>query len=326
MSTRARALERAIAAGVNLILSLQSAEGCWTDWNLPPGCSSTWTTAYVGYKLGSLPQHLKDKVAPHILAASDWLLDNAFADGGWGYNVAVGPDADSTSFAILSLASAGQRVPESAYTHLARYQRSDGGFATYLPGDGSGSWTISHPDVTPIALLALLTQAVPDRRALHAGIDYVLQQQTPEGLWHSFWWDSCLYGTEASLSFLDTASVESAVPANPSRRSPANAFETALLISSLLYIDRLGQHATILDLADTLIAQQQPDGGWQTMPILRITRRDCLEPWDADDPGPLFPDLCRLFTTSSVVHALSRTLIWLESTTNRDPIRQRASY
>ena len=312
MHTRPRSLERSIADAVDLILSLQSAEGCWTDWNLPPGCSSTWTTAYVGYKLGSLPQHLKDKVAPHVLAASDWLLDNALA-GGWGYNATVGSDADSTSFAMLFLASAGRRVPESAYTDLARYQRSDGGFSTYLPESGSGSWAISHPDVTPIALLALLTRAAPDRHILRRGIEYVLQQQTPEGLWHSFWWDSCLYGTEASLSLLHAAKVASAAPANLPQRPPANAFETALLISSLLYADPLGQRSTILDLTEQLIAQQQPDGAWSSTPILRITRRDCLAPWASNDPGPLFADPCRLFTTSSVLYALSRTSTWLET-------------
>jgi hypothetical protein len=325
MSTRAHALERSIAGGVDFILSLQSGNGSWTDWDLPPGSSSTWTTAYVGYKLGYLPQHLKAKTVSHILAASDWLLDNAFADGGWGYNATVGSDADSTSFAILFLASAGRRVPDSAYVHLARYQCPDGGFATYMPGSGSRSWTVSHPDVTPIALLALLTRTMPDRRTLHRGTDYVLTQQAPDGLWNSFWWDSFLYGTEASLSLLRAANVAIAAPANLSQFLPANAFETALLISSFLHVDPLGQRSAILDLAEQLIAQQQPDGGWETTPILRITRRDCLEPWASNDPGPLFADPCRLFTTSSVLYALSRTWIWLESSTNRDATRERAS-
>jgi squalene-hopene/tetraprenyl-beta-curcumene cyclase len=313
MRARTHALERSIARGVDLILSHQSVNGSWTDWDLPPGSSSIWTTGYVGYRLCSLPQHLKTSAAPHILAAANWLLANASADGGWGYNAIVGSDADSTSFAILFLASAGRRAPEWAYTHLTSYQRPDGGFATYLPGDGFGSWTTSHPDVTPVALLALLTRGVPDRRALYAGIDYVLMQQTPEALWRSFWWNSFLYGTEASLSLLHTAGVEGAAPANLSRFPPTNAFETALLISSLLYLDPSGLHDVVLDLADRLVAQQHPDGGWEAAPILRITRRDCFEPWESDAPGPLFSDPRRLFTTSTVLHALSRTVVSLDS-------------
>lgn len=308
MRASIHALERSIALGVDLLLSRQSVDGSWTDWDLPPGSSSTWTTAYVGYRLCSLPQHLKASAAPHVLAAANWLLANASANGGWGYNATVGPDADSTSFAILFLASAGRRAPERAYAHLASYQRPDGGFATYLPEDGFGSWTASHPDVTPVALLALLTQGIPDCRALRAGIDYVLRQQTPEALWHSFWWESFLYGTEASLSLLHTAGVEGAAPSTLSRLLPTNAFETALLISSLLYLDPSGLHDVVLDLAGRLVAQQHPDGGWEAAPILRVTRRDCFEPWKSDAPGPLFSDPRRLFTTSTVLHALSRTL------------------
>lgn len=313
MSTRISTLEQSIAAGLDFILTLQSSSGSWTDWDLPPGSSSVWTTAYVGYKLRRLPQHLKTKAAPRILAASHWLLDNVFADGGWGYNETVRSDADSTSYAILFLAAAGRHAPETAYAHLARYQCLDGGFSTY-PSDGeSNSWTVSHPDVTPIALLALLTQNVPDRRAIQRGIDYILEQKNPDGLWNSFWWDSLLYGTEVSLSFIRAVNidVEIATPVTLSRTPPANAFETALMISSLLYMDPFGLRTLIQDLADKLILQQQSDGSWKTAPILRITRRDCYHPWTFGDSGPLFSDIHKLFTTSTVLNALSRTFLLL---------------
>lgn len=309
MSISTGTLERSIGAGLDFILALESANGSWTDWDLPPGSSSVWTTAYIGYKMRCLPEHLRAKAAPRVIAASHWLLDNEFADGGWGYNGAVGSDADSTSFAILFLASAGRRVPDAAYTHLARYQCSNGGFSTYLFDGESDSWTASVPDVTPIALLALLTKTAPDYRTLQRGIDYVLEQKTAEGLWNSFWWDSFLYATEANLSFLRATNVEIPAPADLSRIPPANAFETALLISSLLYLDPFGQRTAIRNLADKLIVQQQSDGSWKTAPILRITRRDCFEPWTSNEPGPLFPDPHRLFTTSTVLHALSRTFI-----------------
>lgn len=311
MRTSTYTLEQSIVAGLDFILALQSANGSWTDWNLPPGSSSLWTTAYVGYKLRCLPQHLKAKAASHMLAASHWLLDNEFADGGWGYNGEVGSDADSTSFAILFLASAGRLVPTTAYAHLARYQGSDGGFSTYLSDGHSNSWTISHPDVTPIALLALLTQSAPDRRIVQSGIEYVLEQKNPDGLWNTFWWDSFLYGTEASLSFLHAANVDIAASANLSQFQPANAFESALAISSLLYVDPFGLHTAIRDLTDKLIVQQQHDGSWKSVPVLRVTRRDCLEPWRSSDPGPLYSDPLKIFTTSTVLHALSRMYISL---------------
>jgi squalene cyclase len=307
MGSRLSTLDQAIAAGLDYILTLQSADGSWTDWDLPPGSSPSWTTGYIGYKLRYLPQHLKLKAAPHLIAGSQWLLLNQFTDGGWGYNRAVGTDADTTSFAILFLASSGQQVPVAAYTILAHYQSPDGGFSTYLPEGESNSWAVSHPDVTPLALLALLTQPTPDRHALDHGLEYVLRQKNPDGLWNSFWWDSFLYGTEASLSFLRAHGTAIAAPSGLSLVQPANAFEGALLISSMLYIDPSGFRKTIRDLADKLKTEQQPDGSWKTAPILRITRRDCFEPWASGNPGPLFADPHRLFTTSTVLHALSRS-------------------
>jgi squalene cyclase len=258
--------------------------------------------------LRHLPLELAAMATPRIAAAARWLSGNAFADCGWGYNEAVGSDADSTSYAILFLASAGQQVPDAAYTMLVELQCADGGFSTYLPIGEPNSWNVSHSDVTPIALLAMLTHPAPDRNAIQRGIEYVLRQKTSLGLWNSFWWGSCLYGTAASLSLLDAACIEmpSSATAALAQIEPANAFEVALLTSSLLYVDRDGSHVMICDLVDKLISQQQPDGSWNTAPILRITRRDCYEPWASGDAGQLYAEPNRLFTTATVLHALTK--------------------
>lgn len=309
MGSRLSTLDQAIAGGLEYILTHQTADGSWIDWDLPPGSSPAWTTGYIGYKLRVLPQNQKLKAAHHLAAGAQWLLANQIADGGWGYNTAVGRDADTTSFAILFLASSGQQVPEAAYNLLTQFQRPDGGFSTYLPEGESNSWAVSHPDVTPLALLALFTKPESFRIALDHGFEYIQQQKNPDGLWNSFWWDSFLYGTEASLSFLYSQNLSIACPSSFSLIQPANAFEGALLISSMLYIDPMGLRSTICHLADNLIAEQQSDGSWKTVPILRITRRDCYDPWATTNPGPLFADPHRLFTTSTVLHALSRTII-----------------
>src|SRR5579862_3356209 len=103
---------------LDYILSLQSDDGSWTDWKLPPGTSAIWTTAYVGYKLQLLPGDLRLKAAWSRHASTRFLAENQFEDGGWGYNEAVGSDADSTALAILFLASEGQAVTELAYDRL----------------------------------------------------------------------------------------------------------------------------------------------------------------------------------------------------------------
>jgi squalene-hopene/tetraprenyl-beta-curcumene cyclase len=299
------ALQDAIAAGLNYLLSMQAQDGAWTEWALPPGPSSAWTTAYVGYQLRSLAPDLMKQAAPHLTLAAHWQCEHAFAEGGWGYNERVGPDADSTSYAILFLASVGWLVPDSAYAMLAELQRPDGGFATYLPLGEPTSWNVSHPDVTPMALLAMLTQPTPDRALVERGIDYVLQQRTPQGLWHSFWWRSGLYGTRASLSLLDAVEIKTPPSASLAGIVPTNAFEMALLISSLLLVDRAGSQSSVGELVDRLIRQQRPDGSWESAPILRVTRRDCYTPWDSDDAGQLYAEPSRLFTTATVLHALT---------------------
>ena len=76
----------------------------------------------------------------------------------------------------------------------------------------------------------------------------------------------------------------------------------------MLYCDSTGFRAAMRELTAQLIAEQQPDGSWMAPPILRITRRDCYEPWASGSPGPLFADPQRLFTTVTALHALSRVL------------------
>jgi squalene cyclase len=298
------ALEDALAAGLGYLFSLQAEDGSWTEWALPPGPSSAWTTAYIGYKLRGMPRRWSATLEPHLVAAARWQLAHACAEGGWGYNERVGPDADSTAHAILFLASRHQPVPDAAYALLAGLQRPDGGFATYPPFGEPDTWSLSHPDVTPIALLAMRTQPAPDHALLARGLDYVLRQKTPQGLWHSFWWRSDLYATEANLALLNALRIAPPPVTGLMQITPANAFEAALLVSSLLLIAEAGTQEVVREQVGQLIRQQCADGSWHTAPILRVTRRDCAAPWASGAPGQLYAEPHKLFTTVTVLHAL----------------------
>lgn len=304
MNAETRSLDKTISVGLDYLLSMQAGEGAWTEWELPPGSSAIWTTAYVGFQLRHLPLDLALRVKSHITSAALWLNNNEFVEGGWGFNQRVGVDADTTAYAILFLTSAGQPVSEKAYAVLGNLQCADGGFSTYPPVGEHHSWNVSHPDVSPMALLALLTAPSPNRIAIQRGIEYVLNQKTSGGLWNSFWWKSCLYGTAASLSVLAATGIEMPSSSALSQIKPDNAFETALLISSLLYIHQENTYRLVHDLANELIHQQLPDGSWNSAPILRITRRNCYAPWESDDAGQLYPEPHRLFTTATVLKAL----------------------
>jgi squalene cyclase len=236
------------------------------------------------------------------------LVQAEFEGGGWGYNETVGADADSTAYSMLFLSSMKFSIPESAYELLCRFRQPDGGFSTYQPQYENDSWGVSHPDVTAIVIQALLTNQFESGSMVESGIDYVVRQQTAEGLWNSFWWETPLYATAASLELLQHARVRVDLSKTQQRLSlfhPRNAFEAALLLSSRAHAGLPAEANR--QLIDNLIGSQQSDGSWASEPMLRVTRRDCFDPWNRDDAGARFADPSRLFTSVVVLEALSET-------------------
>jgi squalene-hopene/tetraprenyl-beta-curcumene cyclase len=299
-----RALGASLTAARDYVLALQALDGSWTDWALPPGSSSIWTTAYVGWQLHGLRAQRRAAAAQSLGRAARWLRERQFRDGGWGYNETVGSDADSTSLGMLLLDAVGGGAPANAVEHLLGYQQSNGGFATYPAAGAAGSWAAPHADVTPVALLALLPHlGVRDSR-IRRGIAHVLQQQAADGVWQSFWWSSFAYATHASLALLRTVGSRGRHLVELADVDPDNAFETALLLSCELDVG--GRGSAIERRIARLISTQQADGSWASVPMLRVTRRDCFEPWAEPDSGPLFADQHRLFTTATGLGALAR--------------------
>ena len=99
------AIRDAVARGLKYILGQQNTAGNWTEWELPPGQSSCWTTAFIGYKLRLLPPDLSTRAINARKRAAEWLVQAEFEGGGWGYNETVGADADSTAYSMLFLFS-----------------------------------------------------------------------------------------------------------------------------------------------------------------------------------------------------------------------------
>lgn len=297
-------LSRSIERGLHYLRSNQAGDGFWSDWQLPPGESRIWTTAYVGYRLSAFPPEHRALVDQPLARAAAWLRASEFSDGGWGYAEQTGPDADSTSLAMLFLRTCGDSISDR---RLPAYQQTDGGFSTFTRNQSYGSWVQSHPDVTATALLALLPTPFSLTDRLGAGIDYVRSRQRDDGLWNSFWWTSCLYATEATLAFLQEAGESfdrTRVTASLFHVPTTASFESALLLMCLM---RAGAgHAPLAaEHAEALQAAQLPDGSWPSRPILRLTSREICEPWLVQDAGPVFQDDRRVFTTATVLAALA---------------------
>jgi hypothetical protein len=308
-------LARSIDAGLSYLRLMQNDAGFWADWRLPPGESRMWTTAYIGYRLSSLSRGRRTAIEDGMTRAAGWLRESEYQGGGWGYAESTGPDADSTSLALLFLRGLGGCAADGSYRRLCEHQQADGGFATYTRESSYGAWVLSHPDVTAVALLALLSAPFPSLDRVATGLRYVRSRRRDDGLWNSFWWTTCLYATEAMLAFLRAAGepVECAGLLASLREVPARtAFESALRLLCLVHLD--GAHASeIVDEASGLSAAQLPDGSWPSCPMLRLTERHVSEPWTAQDAGPVFADERRLFTTATVLAALAA----LEAATER---------
>jgi len=304
-----RGVEKAIRDCVGFLFGHQSESGCWTDWDLPPGRSSPWTTSYVGARLAELPGDVKASAGPALRAGARWLLEHERDGGGWGYDDRVACDGDSTAQAVLFLALEGIPVADATRARLLGFEQPGGGFSTYAADEGLGSWGRAHPDVSPAAAQALLKLSAARDPAVERTVQYVVTARTPNGLWNSFWWSSPLYATRASLSLLRAVGTPIDLEATRGalrRLAPANSFERALLLESL----HLAAGARDSDLANTLAKQlvedQLDDGSWASAPVLRVTSRDCSAPWECANPGRLYADTDRLFTSATVLSALAR--------------------
>jgi squalene cyclase len=302
-------LERALGLALEYILGRQQRDGSWIDWDLPPGQSSIWTTAFIGCKLAGLSSILRERASASTGLASEWLNVKMFADSGWGYSEEVGSDADSTALAILFLASEGKNIPAACYAFLQSFQCADGGFATFGGQPNLGTWGVSHADVTPSAVLAMMTKYGTTSETVDRGFQFVLDHKTRAGIWQSFWWTSFLYSTEKSLSLFQAVGLN--IDLQVTRKTlldtrPQSPFESALLLSSLLCLPNSAPDQVIRSVVDELLRDQAPDGSWRSSPMLRVTRRDCLEPWKPGDPDRLFRDQNNLFTTATVIEALSK--------------------
>lgn len=303
MSDLPARIDAAIQRAADRLLALQDAAGSWTDWNLPPGPSHEWTTAFVGWRLSGAAVPDRPRLDAALARACRWLHEHRHPDGGWGYNAVVPSDADSTALAILFLSAAGQPAPADALACLRKFQREDGGFSTYRPDGLTGSWGRSHPEITPVALRALLTvKADPHDAAIRRGLAAIDAARCGDGTWHAFWWTEGLIATAANLACLAAAGRAARLPDTLLALSPTDLLPAASLLGMMAAAGWSPQAET---LAAGLLASQAADGTWRSAPALRITRRDCDQPWNSPDAGAVYADERRLFTTATVLAALA---------------------
>jgi hypothetical protein len=286
--------------GCRFLVAGQQRDGFWRDYSLPPGPSSEWVTAFVGYALlgsrsaGAQPEALSDALSA---------LRLSHRSTGWGYNAAVATDADTTSWVVRSFTRAKQELPLEPISCLEGYVGPEGGARTFVTGPRYGRWTTEHVDVTAVLGLAM-KEAGASLPALERVRRWLLNQRNAGGLWTSFWWTFDAYATARVLEFLaGTGGIPSDVVAASryyleTSQSPRTVMETANLLMMALRV-RVCPDAWI----DSLLDRQRADGGWPPSRVLKVPNQQTA----ADDEAA-FADGNRLMSTSMAVMALTEVL------------------
>ncbi|MGD9934344.1 MAG: hypothetical protein AB7T37_11575 [Dehalococcoidia bacterium] len=282
------------------LLAGQAADGHWSDYQLPVGESDAWVTAYVAVALTRLRVQQAAGVGAAVQAAVRWLIANPAHPAGWGYNAATGPDADTTAHVLHLLKAASTPHDVRAdETWLLGMWRPAGGFATYPRDD---AWGRPHPDVTPVAFLAL---SEPARRALRPAVVEVLSASRDEfGGWPSYWWRTAHYATLQAARAIKQDGLELAAPAPIVHESGTRAIYGDFDLACLAGIAAVGGHAAAAGLAAALVSRQMVDGSWPGSLSLRVTDPECEQPW-LHPLGRLYTDQHGYITTATALRVLA---------------------
>ena len=176
-----------LRAAITAVCAAQADDGGWEDFQIAGmGASGPWVTAAIGLRLAELPPALTTAA---VTAAVDRALGYLEAAEAWSYNHKAPADADTIAHALLLYAARGRRR-DQAVDDLLGFQTADGGFSTFTPrarGASFASWTISHPDVTPVAARDTLADAVRagelDGPAVDAALAVVELDALPPRQW-----------------------------------------------------------------------------------------------------------------------------------------------
>ena len=300
-------IRSALQRGVDVLLRSLDPTGWWIDYALPVGPSTTWVTAYVANALlDACDFHETSGVREACMTAAKKIQEGFRPDEGWGYHEEIETDSDTTALCILLLRRMGLDT-EAGRATLFTFARRDGGFGTFRRNNSDDAWGHTHADVFANVLRAI--GGIPTT----SNIDLLLGMRKARGLWHSYWWHTDLYATALSLGFLRDSGLSLECEASRDwliDEAPlSNTFEHALCVRAL---STLRSH-TLVDsmrarLVLSLLESQLEDGSWAGAAALRVTRADCVRPWESSaTSGRLYVDR-GILTTATVVSALALVL------------------
>jgi squalene cyclase len=332
---------RAIDRALNYLIDRSLPKGFgWSDFPTNrSGESTSWVTAHVLWQIGLLLPH-------RISGASlQTLLSQRQEPAAWGFSEAVPPDCDSTVHVLGAITTLGAQVEKISRSieFVLSHQAASGGFSTYADGlslvryRGTGDesnyegWTQPHVCVTAVALevLSRFPRFVP-QRVLDEAIDFLLDTQTSEGYWESYWWRSKYFSTARIikyLTFLDDTRAKAArdraidwlIRTASVRGYWDNGYDAGLpcplstskCVEALVATDADKQ--LVRDGVAWLLENQNDDGSWTGTPVLQIPPPHVTRPSEMIDwrragrgVGACCVDERRIYTTASIGAILAK--------------------
>jgi hypothetical protein len=308
-------LDSAINHAVEFLLNMRRY-GLWQDFVLAPGWSDEWVTGYAGTSLATA-------VGVHPCLGESWTLLQFRArsrTAGWGYNMFVPQDADSTSW-VLRLAQVlgveSDPLCVVARESLSEFRHPNGMLGTYGPTDEIRKFIGASPDrsfvgwTSPHACVTAAAAGVPGVIAPHV----LVEAQRADGSWHSYWWEVDAFATAlAAQSCTDSKSRERAgawALARLEDSSWCGAFELANLIAITIHAG-MKRDARVAMAVETLIALQENNGQWPASARMRVPDPGDSNPDDRTDwseggriEGAIVIDQRGIFTTATALRALT---------------------
>jgi squalene-hopene/tetraprenyl-beta-curcumene cyclase len=281
----------------------------------PEACQSpVWDTALAVLALRAAGVPADD---PRLRAAGEWLLREevtvggdwsirrpGLAPGGWAFEFDndLYPDVDDTAVVILALRELGlgDAAARRGLDWMVGMQSRSGGWGAF-DADNEALWLYKLPicdfgkvtdepsaDVTAHALEALGHEDGYGE-SLAAGLDWLLEEQEPDGSWFGRWGVNHLYGTGAAVPALEACGVSPAHPAirraiawldsvqqpdggfgediasygDPARRGRGAATPSQTAWALLAYVSGgAGDALSARRAAEYLLRIQRPDGDW----------------------------------------------------------------
>lgn len=339
MSMSTFGVHRALASGVSWLLRSRNEHGWWQDFDIA-GPSDEWVTGFVGAALSEVPSAAVDTA---VAGAWRRLARRRWWSAGWGYNVFVPSDADSTVWALRLAQGAGVgrslRVRRTL-AFLARHQGPSGGIATFAERSAISKfiavpshirltgWSAEHVCVSAVAAAVL-----PDfyRQRI---LGFLRTRQRLDGSWTPYWWSDDEYATAVVVEALrmapqssDEVRIDAAAAwalgrlgqdgsVRTTLAPEGSPFATAFALRVLLAAEPSPQITAAVGSAIYWLSQsQRSDGRWPSSARMRVPPPNVIDPstvaWGiggtgAGSVGNVVVDQNGIFTTAAVVVALAK--------------------